>query len=254
MLHLRSLRASMALVGVVLVTMLTGCSDQAPPAVAEVISLSPAAVDTSASGQTVDVSVRLTDDLSGVTTATAYLSLPSAGINYNSARLQLVSGTVRDGVYEGSIAVPQFAPPGTYQLRISMQDKVERTSDVYPGPTVEISGGDESPPVVAEVISLSPTTVDTSTSGQTVDVSVRLTDDLSGVTTATAYLSLPSAGINYNSPRLQLVSGTDLDGVYEGSIALPRFAPPGTYQLRIAIQDRVERTSNTYPGPTVSVS
>jgi serine protease len=242
------------LFGVLLATALTGCSDESPPAVAEVISLSPTAIDTSESGQAVDLAVRLTDDFSGVGSATAYLSLPSTGINYNSGRLQLVSGTGRDGVYEGTIQVPQHAPPGTYQLHVSIQDKVERTSDTYPGPTVEVAGSDALSPQVADVLSLSPTTIDTSTSGGSVDVKIRLTDDVSGVGYAVAYLSLASAGINYNSPRLTLTSGTILDGVYQGTIEVPQYAPPGTYRLRVSIQDRVERTTTSYPGPTVEMT
>ena len=82
-----------------------------------------------------------------------------------------------------------------------------------------------------------PTTIDTSASQQIITFTIRITDDLSGVTDG----GTPSQ-VRFSSPsgnqlassvfsHTELVSGDNLDGIYVNSMTLPQYCERGTWQL-----------------------
>lgn len=102
------------------------------------------------------------------------------------------------------------------------------------------------------MLSLTPNTVDSSTGPHTIDVTLRATDDLSGIGFVVSNLS-PN-GIAYNGGAFTLTSGTNTDGEYHGTIQIPQFAPSGNYQLQIVIGDNVQHVTSENPsGQTVQV-
>jgi hypothetical protein len=104
---------------------------------------------------------------------------------------------------------------------------------------IEKSSVDTRPPEVKS-ISLSTTSVNTSSSAQQITVTVRLTDDLAGVSsgqgvsTSQARFVSPSGGqsesVIFSSSR-DLLSGSSLDGVYTDTLELPQFSESGEWKL-----------------------
>src|SRR5258708_6548639 len=78
---------------------------------------------------------------------------------------------------------------------------------------------DTQPPVLTS-FSFSPTSIDTTVNSATVNLSGQMTDDLSGVSGAYMYFSSPS-GRQAASADMYLISGTNLNGTYAGTVNFP---------------------------------
>ena len=118
----------------------------------------PAALDVRGGDRSVPVRLRVTDDRSGTAAVAGYLTDGS----YRSPRspLRLVSGTSHDGVWEGTIVLPDCsAGTATYQLGVRTQD-VRGASRERPvtARTMAVTAGDHSLglPIVGEVLSWGP--------------------------------------------------------------------------------------------------
>ena len=90
-----------------------------------------------------------------------------------------------------------------------------------------------------------PKSVDTSTSSKEITVTAHLIDDLSGVDTIQTRFRSPSgnqiADAGFWSPGL--VSGDELDGIYEGKLKLPQYSEQGTWEIEyILLIDNVGNT------------
>ena len=86
---------------------------------------------------------------------------------------------------------------------------------------------------------MTPTSVDTSGADQTLSFSVDATDDLSGIRASDSWVSVRGPdGIERVWTDLSKVSGTDVDGTFTGSVALPRYSPQGQYTLALKLVDQ----------------
>ena len=98
-----------------------------------------------------------------------------------------------------------------------------------------VNAYDSTPPVLVS-FDFSPKTVDVRYSSQTVIFTLRCTDDLSGVWYG--YVSvLDSSSSYFSSFSASLVSGTYLDGVWQGGLTIPQGAQPGTWTVNAAVVD-----------------
>ena len=116
------------------------------------------------------------------------------------------------------------------------------TSTPIPTP----SGGDTTPPEIVGV-TLAPSMVDVTTRDANITFTVRITDDLSGFGSGVLVFTSPSVSqtriVNF-SPR-EITSGSTTDGIYKGSLYLPRFSESGTWRLsRATIVDKVHNQSS----------
>ncbi len=212
------------------------------------------------------VTVRLTDNLSGITAwepgapslagATAYFKSAAGDVDYpvltvTFAAFMRVSGDEFDGVYTNVLTVPRFSRAGTWTLfQFIVSDAVGnqkqmrlaelRNLGFSTGFTVQ-GIEDHTPPEIVSA-QISPTTVDTSISNQPVTITVRLSDDLAGMDQPSGMSSFTVSQISFISPsngqRLhtyftkdQRVSGDQYDGVYTNMAWLPRYSEPGTWSL-----------------------
>jgi streptogramin lyase len=94
---------------------------------------------------------------------------------------------------------------------------------VVPTPTP-----DTTPPELVE-FDFDPKTIDVSSGPQTVTVTLRVTDDLSGVRVVRATFARPSGPPNIGAGTI-LISGDDMDGVYEGTLNFPQFIEAGIWR------------------------
>ncbi|NOT86402.1 MAG: hypothetical protein HOP02_16835 [Methylococcaceae bacterium] len=118
----------------------------------------------------------------------------------------------------------------------------------FPVRSVHAAGGvdnggtlqDTTPPVLTN-LSFTPISVDVTTGAATVTVNIHATDDLAGI----GYVYM-----NYNSPSngqqgyvyLDLISGTNLDGDYQGTLTIPKLAEAGDWV--ISYVSLADKTSN----------
>ena len=93
---------------------------------------------------------------------------------------------------------------------------------------------DTEPPVL-ESLSISPATVNTTSSAQTVTVTAHITDNQSGVQYAD--IGIFSPGHHQIEPGFHLISGTDTDGMYESTLTLPQGSEVGAWKARVRLSD-----------------
>jgi hypothetical protein len=99
---------------------------------------------------------------------------------------------------------------------------------------------DVTPPVVAHLM-ISPTLVDTSHAVQTVTLTARITDNLSGLRYATIWFGPYIYGDEQDKPVTfsdwKLVNGDAVDGVYETTLTLPRFSADGRWVAKYMVME-----------------
>jgi hypothetical protein len=87
-----------------------------------------------------------------------------------------------------------------------------------------------------ESLTVSPTTIDTSTSQQYVTVTARVTDDLSGVRAGdfaqVTFISPSGTPIDAKFTPADRITGDALDGVYRTTLVVKAMSPKGDYTLR----------------------
>lgn len=227
-------------------------SDTTPPELVNgTACVTPAEVDVRNSSQTIQISFRIRDNLSGFSNGWLYLNAPNTG-QYSMIDLSQgnrVSGNQWDGTYVVTATIPQGASAGTWTLGFFLRDVVNNSNSVNPGGSggngpggfEVISNPDTVPPTI-QSITFSPSTVDVSTGPQTVTLEIRITDAASGLN-----LTGSSSGIgvrpvmapaNYTQWRTiltstSLSSGTVNDGVYRLPITIPQYSQSGTWRVGI---------------------
>ncbi|GIU90678.1 MAG: hypothetical protein KatS3mg010_1777 [Acidimicrobiia bacterium] len=226
-----------------------GAGDTVAPQILS-LSVTPAAVDTSAQSQSITVTARITDDLAGVasgagTQASEVVFAGPGGVHRVRVPLRQssrVAGTALDGNYVATATVPRWSEQGRWTVEhVRLVDAVGNVR-VVGAPGVEFTQlgiGDTSAPR-AWSFSMAVTTVDVRTSPANVTVRVRLTDDLSGVaeTDASEVVFRSPSGRQQVAAALglaQRTSGTALDGWYQGRLTVPAHAEPGVWTLAAAV-------------------
>ncbi len=205
------------------------------------VSVSPSTVD---AGGSVTVGVHLTNPVADVISVAVCYALPDGfaapgcqgpQIGPEGIALSLASGTPRDGVWQGLVAVPPAAASGTWALQfvnVEAGDGFTQfgfTDPALAGGDFAVVGGTDTAPPTIFPPTISPTTVGL---GGTVTISARITDD-SGVAAASVQ-TLPSTTSTIFVPLI-LASGTPQDGIWQINL-IP--SAPGDYELAtVAAQD-----------------
>jgi hypothetical protein len=82
----------------------------------EAVSFSPGHVNVGASARPVSVAVRATNDYGSETSVAVRFTSPSGAQVIGFSLLQRTGGTAQDGVWEGSVSIPQGAETGVWTL------------------------------------------------------------------------------------------------------------------------------------------
>jgi len=224
----------------------TSNEDIQPPNVLS-FDFTPKAVDTSTSSQEITLTARFTDDRSGVRSSEVQFLSPSEN-QYVGGWINLISGSELDGIYEMTMAVPKYSERGTWKLSfLTIVDNVgnrkwlSKDNLVVLGFPIEFdvtSNEDIQPPNVLS-FDFTPKAVDTSTSSQEIILTARLTDDLCGVRSSEVQFLSPSEN-QYVGGWINLISGSELDGIYEMTLIVPKYSERGTWRLSfLTIVDNV---------------
>jgi hypothetical protein len=219
-------------------------SDTTPPRL-ESMTITPSIIDTSAGPQTVTLTVHVTDNLSGVSAKgigeVYFVGPANQGVLAIFQEGTQVSGTSVDGVYTKTVVVPALSAKGTFaidrlivadnagnQLFLDRNDLVSRG---LPSSFEQIGDGDSALPEIRS-LTFDSAAVDTSAGAKTITLTARLTDDFSGVKVA-YFQFFNVAGQVQVAPFYpsNLRSGTALDGIYVGTLNVPRYSAPGTWYV-----------------------
>ncbi len=238
---LRTLMTSFAVLFSVLASPLSvptatfSASDLAAPEVVE-FDVAPRNVDVSRNEQVVTVRARVTDD-SDVQPSLADLISKTTSQTVTGERMQLVSGTNRDGWWETRLTVPRGAAPGAWYVLLyppSDSHGNRGSSADYPQFDRSLTVTNTTMPDLAapEVVEfdVAPRNVDVSRNEQVVTVRARVTDD-SDVQPSLADLISKTTSQTVTGERMQLVSGTNRDGWWETRLTVPRGAAPGAWYV-----------------------
>jgi uncharacterized repeat protein (TIGR01451 family) len=218
--------------------------DTIPPSLID-ITIDPNVVDVSDAIQMVNITMSLTDDLSGVQgTVSVPCNFPN-GTNYFGGASR-ISGTSTNGVWRTSIPVSQGMPVGFAKINIVVSDAVGNVRN-YSFQDLKNLGFDSDfeivnsklrdtiPPSLFS-INIDPNVVDISDSSQIAMITMSLTDDLSGIKgTVSAACIFPNGTTFFGSAVP--VSGTPTNGVWSASIPISLGMPPGFAKINIGIID-----------------
>jgi hypothetical protein len=226
--------------------------DTTAPALAE-FDFNPKTVDVSAGPQTVKLTLRITDDLSGFDFGN-FLFISPSGQQVSSGGYNAqfrVSGNSLDGVYEASAVIPQFSEAGTWRvIQVFLRDQVgnsvvlggpDLVNRGFPSELVVNGGPDLAPPDLVE-FSFDPTTIDVSAGAQNLNLTLRITDTLSGFDFGNFLFLSPSGQqvISGGYNAFNRVSGDSLDGTYQVSASVPHFSEAGTWRvIQVFLRDLV---------------
>jgi hypothetical protein len=226
--------------------------DQTPPKLGPV-KVTPTVIDASSGGRSVQVSVVALDDESGVGSVVLTFSGPGG----QWRELDLGGASRAGGVtLTDFVPVPASTPSGEYEITsVRVADKAGNATtfdssglesiegqaaygalrfSVYHGP-------DQEAPNLAGI--QLPKSVNTDGAPADVHYSVEVTDDLSGVVAANVSFGLPGHPDDLHAPLAELETGTAHDGFWSGALSLPRYATPGTYQVKqVSLRDYAGNT------------
>jgi hypothetical protein len=213
-------------------------------------------VNVSAGFQTATVTLHITDDLSGVdlTSGRSYLYLASPSglqnIYVYIGNLTLTSGTLNDGVWQTQVTIPQYSEPGAWKIgSLAIYDLAGNGAFGSPGfgtvpPisfTVASSPADTAPPSV-NGFSFSPALVNTSLDDQTVNLTLAVTDNLSGLfvpgqfpfVNCYVYFASPSGQqFRFSGNMTTDSSSTPTSALVTSTLTMPRYSEIGTWSLNI---------------------
>ncbi len=252
---------------VVLVLMLTLClapslarasEDKTPPQVVS-FSITPSEINTESADQTLSATVRITDDISGVSTPDdpgvmdqlVLAVKPLVGTQAAFFTMHRVSGDALDGVYAGTAKVPRGSKEGIWSVSwLRLADKIGNFVDLdwkdleakfgvgCASVTNTATVSDKTPPQVVS-FSITPSEINTESADQTLSATVRITDDISGVSTPDdpgvmdqlVLAVKPLVGTQAAFFTMHRVSGDALDGVYAGTAKVPRGSKEGIWSV-----------------------
>lgn len=227
--------------------------DTQPPVVTS-FTFSPMAVNTTSSAAAVSLTAQVTDNLSGVALVNVIFVSPSHEYSVSSGNLGLTGGTDLNGTWTGSVTIPAYTEAGAWAVfDVEVVDNVENSAFYYTSqlqslgfPTsLQVTSNQDTQPPVLTGFTFSPTAVNTTTNSATVNLTAQVTDNLSGVALVNVLFVSPSGDYSVSSGNLGLISGTDLNGTWAGTVVIPAYTEAGAWSVKdIEVIDDVQNTAN----------
>ncbi|MGH0034033.1 MAG: hypothetical protein ACQGVK_03310 [Myxococcota bacterium] len=240
--------------------------DDGPP-VLGALSLSSGAVDVTAGPGVLTLSAVLSDDESGVATATVSFASPSGEerVDVPIDAGDLVSGDGRSGTYEATFEVPQLAEDGSWTVAdVHLVDRFGYAGDLDGGalppaaaPSFSVASSDDDVPPTLVWFTAEPTPVNVLAPPATLTLRARITDAVTGLRTAGVLLESPVEAVGSAAAfdADHRISGDARDGIYESTVILEGDAPLGVWSIRLSLADVAGNSSvlegGAIPGPSV---
>ena len=223
------------------------------------LSLQPAPVDVSSGDQTFTVTFHIADTGSGFDRGFIHLHTPTGaytGSTYFGSPAR-VSGDAMNGNYSVELTIPQYAMPGAWRIAVYLYDVADNFrsypySDSFPDPGSEeitvINSGlvDDAAPEL-QAITITPGTVDTSGSAQTLDITLTISDGQSGL--QSAYIRVFDPTDTEDPSLFQYIGGEESStGIYDATLTLPQGSMEGSWRCEVEMRDRVGNSIIYGPG------
>ena len=218
----------------------TRTTDSTPPQLTA-LSVTPDAVDTTSAPATVTITATITDDLSGF--SYGYMSLASPGGLYLSASAFTAIGGDR---YTATVVIPRYAQPGTWHVdSISLTDHSWNTrwlgrwdlQDLGIDASVEVTGIQDVTAPVITAMTVSPATIDITSSSVNVTLTATITDDLSGFSSGSLTFTSPSGAQMISQGIFATSTGSDQ---YTATLYFPRWSETGDWHIQsVSVADGV---------------
>ena len=187
-------------------------------------------------GEQVKISVKVTDDLSGVATIQVWYQMPDS----NSKKL-IIMYPIGNDMYEGILEINEYTPSGLWEIDcIDMYDNQNNSIFIYNDNInsygeyrEDLSAGNFN--VTGTNADITPPKIDVSSlivepkearPGEQVKISVKVTDDLSGVATIQVWYQMPDS----NSKKLIIMYPIGND-MYEGILEINEYTPSGLWEI-----------------------
>ena len=229
--------------------------DNAAPWI-ESAELSTTSVDSSASAQTIKVTMHVTDELMGVDVASCSVTFDGARSSTGYDRAVRISGDAIDGIYTCNVTIPLGGSTGRWGLNLDTRDVAGNMGMADQGSNgkwhsnlpeimaqtpehwIEQTGaGDNKSPRITDPV-FSQTEIDTSTGSASFNLDMTITDDFSGVDRVIC-------GPRHNSVEnmdikivVSQLSGTATDGVWRCAVTLPKNSGQGNWYLAVFTSDK----------------
>ena len=241
-------------------------SDVTPPALVS-FSITPRSIDTRTAAQTVTFTLQVSDDRSGTSSVGVVIVGPNG--QWRGINAPRTNGTQMLGTYIASLSFPQFSSSGEWKLdSVQLSDFVGNNSYLtaetvaargFPATINVVSTPDITPPRV-ESLEITPAANNTSASDVTVTARLRLTDAQTGVgleiqapgcecVFQVLTLVSPTGRQRHHIPNgnIRMISGTRNDGIWEGSLTMPRYSEPGFWTAFVELYDSARNHTNLPP-------
>jgi hypothetical protein len=203
--------------------------------------LEPQAIDVSESPQTVKMTTRVTDDLSGVQRVQFVLQAPSRRQSASCLVTRLATGDKLDGEWTCDVVIPHRAEAGEWRIIFfSVFDSLENRRDYTPEMlrdagfpthiTVTSNNADTQPPTLIG-LSFSPDSVSVATGSQTVTITFQVADAGSGVQRALISVFPPGGSGGPACLAANPAAGDRSNGTFACSITIPATAVAGDWQV-----------------------
>ncbi len=197
---------------------------------------------------------------------TLQISAPEVGFSYGSLTLRgpsqqvvtrfftdtsRIAGNEHAGTYQFSMEISRYAPPGQWQVSVTVTDSAHHERQYPAGPPHTLPGDDSiavinnatvdiKPPAVTS-FQISSNSVDVSAGPVTLLVEATVADDLSGLKKGVFQLYDPVG--NYISGTelgdSNRTSGDTLSGTYQIPLTIPADAAQGVWTVRATVGDAV---------------
>lgn len=233
------------------------------------LTLNRTSVDVTAADQKVKVQLAINnDDLPTTSSIDLDFNLVdengySNGNSISPSDFKLVSGSVANGIYEGTLAIPRYAKNGNYTISsISIYENNQSGSDKsynwwgdsIPAElrkTITVMGTQDVTAPVLQSIAVSPTSADTRNGTVLVTANLTITDDLSGLQEVD-YSDAGALALRSPSGKEFLwseftwgdrISGTSTNGTYQVQFELPQYSEEGAWTIDYI--ELIDRNYNT---------
>lgn len=247
-------------------------SDTQPPQLTG-MSISPPTVDVTSSAQTVNFTLQITDNLSGID----FNSGNRVAVTLRSPAGQSVAGfaspqagTILSAAVTVPVVIPRYAASGAWQVyNIRLRDNAGNTSNLnnaaivaagYPSSVDVIDANPDTQAPTLVSMTQAPNNVDVSAGDVTITVEISLADDISGVRFPDYALSdfelrSPSGKQSrlIGGPQFVRISGTDTNGVWRASFKMPKYSEPGIWKVAAMRLQDAARNVRSYSPATMAV-
>ncbi|HUR13685.1 MAG TPA: calcium-binding protein [Mycobacteriales bacterium] len=216
--------------------------DTAPPVVGG-RSISPAVVDVTSADVPFTVKVHVTDDTGVTGVQLQFQEFDTGEVGPSVSGAHLVSGTVRDGVWQASGVARRFSAPARFDLTVIPRDRVGR--DVTRSLPDVLDVRDATPDrgnAVLTGATLSTTTVDVRTADGRITTTARVTDDAAGVDPGgvlmcLSHLTADGTSLFRACDTAVLYAGNRLAGYWRATSVIPKGSSGGDWNVSVWVND-----------------